>query len=50
MCEFLIRFACFLAGMAAGASGLLLWACFKVSGDADMEVTGDDGQLTVSSD
>lgn len=43
MCEILIRLACFLAGSAAGASGLLLWACTKISGDADKEVTDDKG-------
>lgn len=43
MCEILIRLSCFLAGAAAGAAGLLLWACIKIDGDADMEVTDDNG-------
>lgn len=43
MCEFLIRLICFMAGAAAGAAGLFLWACIKISGDADMEVINDNG-------
>ncbi len=43
MYEFLIRLACFLAGAAAGAFGLLLWVCMKIRGDADMEVSDDNG-------
>lgn len=43
MCEFLIRLICFLAGTASGVAGLLLWACTKISGDANMEVTDDNG-------